>query len=177
MPRNRQAAAVMSGLKRPGNGKLAALTLLAASCLGACSNLGDLTVVGVKAEDSDAQKAHNELRVIVEYTSSKNLSQFDKYELRGEFFLCGRPDAHLRMGPLEMEFDQPPYRAVFRTALVEAGPSDPPFESFDLWQRPQDVCFRLKQGPYAEIGPWSRVLVIPKEKIASAISGAELAIK
>jgi len=172
------------------NGKLALpFALLATSCLGACGSLGDLTLV-----DLQTQRADNELHMVVEYTSSKDLSQFDEYDLSGEFFLCGRPDAHLLLGPIKQnrlwgpmsppeKFDHPqklgppPYRAVFRAALVERAGGKPPYESFDLRQQPRDVCFRLKEGPYREIGAWSGILKIPKERMVSVFSQSQAAVK
>jgi hypothetical protein len=173
------------------NGKLALpFVLLPALCLGACGSLGDLTLIDLRT-----QKAQDELRVVVEYTSTKDLSQFDI--LGGEFFLCARPDANLRLGPLSQKpgWDPraplpekfyppqkrgpPPYQAIFRASIVENTiPSDnPPFESFDLRQQPQDVCFRLKEGPYSALGAWSGILTIPKERIFSVLSQSEAAVK
>ena len=155
------------------------LVLLATLCLESCGTLGDLTLVGLQA-----QKAQDELRLVATYKSSKDLSQFDRTMLWGNFFLCEHSDAHLRLGPIHQDhvsnpaappekLGSPPYTAIFRAALTEGVHSNPPYESFDLRRQPQDVCFRLKQGPYSESGASSGVLVIPKEKIASAISQSE----
>lgn len=61
------------------------------------------------------------------------------------------------------------YHVFIRIALDEHGRGNPPFESFDLLQQPQDVCIQLVGGSYLAFGYHSNIVVVPKDEILAAL--------
>jgi hypothetical protein len=62
--------------------------------------------------------------------------------------------------------DHPKTPITYSIFVAVAWDSREPFESFDLWQHPEDICFRLVGGAYRP----SDIVVVTKEAIAAALA-------
>jgi len=141
------------------------------------------------------KKPHRLILKIV-FSSATNLSKFaadHSYNLGSDAYFCNHPkkgiglvfpDIYwngLRLGPLEADPIQRntnetgapiEYYFFINVARKKVVPSIPPQEGFDLWQKPEDICFYLAGGNGSGFGYKSNVAVIPKDMIAAALKNA-----
>jgi hypothetical protein len=145
---------------------------------------------------TDMVRLH-ELLLKVEFTSAVDLTQIPYSDnVAPEFFLCDRPRANLRLRLPGVYQDgvvirgstsgdthvvranssgqRNGYYIYMRLALKEVQPGNPPFESFDLANHPESVCFRLLGGRYRKLGYRSNVVAISPTLIFQSLQDSSL---
>jgi hypothetical protein len=147
----------------------------------------------VQAPTAPLHREHEWL-IRVDFTTRSDLSTVNyRDNLGNDIFFCDRPEAHTLLaipyiysnGEIVPSGNNTPpemmgsgaarvfaYHIFFRVSRDESvPPSKPPLESFDLRQKPEDVCFRIVGGEYRAFGYRSNTVVVPKNLIVGAVEG------
>jgi hypothetical protein len=134
----------------------------------------------------------HELLLKAEFKSEVNLAAFVNeggYNLGNTSFFCNRPKDNVllsssyvywrgvRLGdhgdPIQQSGEiqgQPiTYYMFLGIARQAIAPANPPQVSYDLRQKPEDICFYLRGGNGTPFGFTSNIVTIPKQAIAAAL--------
>jgi hypothetical protein len=154
--------------------------------------MSDQEMVRYRLANPYGERPH-ELLLKAEFKSTLNLSRFANeggYNLGNTSFFCNRPKDNVflsssyvywrgvRLGnhdgdPIQQSGEstrQPiTYYIFLGVARQAVTPANPQQVSYDLRQKPEDICFYLRGGDGTPFGFKSNTVTIPKEAIAAAL--------